>query len=91
MSNYIGVRNYEQMIFALTSFMVAIKQANQDMEVASNICKINMPGDPNVAKADARLRSAIGRIAEQMDAVEGIISKMEDELEAARQAGKALE
>ena len=81
--------SYEVMIRALTNFMSQVSTHCQIMSDAGQDCIDNTEGDPAATRAAEKLEVCIGKIRGTFDQIESIISALQRELEAIREAAAA--
>lgn len=78
--------SYEQMISALQTFSSETEEQCGVMESAGSDCVDNTDGDPAAEKSNARLQSCVSNIRTALEAIQGIITALQEELEDIRSA-----
>lgn len=79
-------QSYEEMISALQNFNAKMEEQCTVMEGAGKDCVDNTDSDPAAEKSNAKLVSCISKIRETSETVNSVISALQDELEAIREA-----
>ena len=83
---YADEQSYEEMISALQTFATEVEEQCGVLESAGNDCVDNTDGDPAAEKANAKLQQCVSNIRATLETIQGIISALQQELEAIREA-----
>ena len=79
-------QSYEEMISALQTYVSQVEEQCGVMESAGNDCVDNTDGDPAAEKSNAKLQQCVGKIRSSVEAIQGIIAALQQELEDIREA-----
>lgn len=91
MAQNIDEAKYESMISALSTFITQVSEACDDMEDAGKQCVENMDGDEASTRSNDKLAGCIAKYRETLEEAQGLINKMQQELENAREAAAKVE
>ncbi len=83
---YADEQSYEEMISSLQTFISNLDEQCNAMEQAGSDCVDNTDGDPAAIGANAKMQQCIGKIRESIEEISRIISALQDELDAIREA-----
>ena len=78
--------SYEEMISALQTFMSEAEEECSTMEAAGNDCVENTENDPAAETSNAKLQKCVGDIRTALESIQGIVTALQEELEAIREA-----
>lgn len=79
-------QSYEEMISVLQDFLSKAEEQCGVMESAGTDCVDNTEGDAAAEKANAKLQKCIGDIRGTFEAIQGVITALQEELEDIREA-----
>lgn len=83
---YADEQSYEEMIEALQRFSSEAEEQCTVMESAGADCVDNTGGDPAAERSNAKLQKCVGNIRSALEAIQGIASALQEELEEIREA-----
>lgn len=75
-----NTETYSQVISMLSSFLTEADGYCQTMETAARTCIDNMDEDPNAQKAAGKVSECTAAIRQNFEALQEVISAMQDEL-----------
>lgn len=88
---YADEQSYEEMISALQNFLSQAEEQCSVMESAGNDCIDNTDGDPAAERSCAALQKCVSDIRTTFEAIQGIISALQEELENIREAAAKVD
>lgn len=74
-------QGYEEMINALQNFLTKAEENCNVMRQAAQDCVDNTEDDDNAKSLEEMMNTAVGKIEENFDSIDSIISALEEELE----------
>lgn len=83
---YADESSYEEMISILQRFIQEGSEACALLERAGDDCVDNTDGDPAAEASSTKLQSSAGKIRAEFEKIQGIITALQQELEAIREA-----
>lgn len=82
----VNEESYYELIGALQKFKKEAEEQCMVMQAAGMDCVENMYEDPSAVSANNKLQQCIGSIHSALEAIQGIISNMQEELEEVKAA-----